>query len=190
MYTAMDAHPLTGQPLVVDRDADDSLHDVVCRAYEAERLTVYRYLASLGLEPEAAQDLTQEVFLRLYLALRRGEDIRMPRAWLFSVASRLFLNVRRNEAAYPRVRGEEAARVLDALPDPTQSTDEALIRRQRLHAVADAVQALSAQQRICLRLRAEGLRYREIADVLGVSVGTVSEFVRRALARLRKVVDA
>lgn len=181
---------LDTQSLIAGCVTHESLHDAVFRAYEAERLTVYRYLASLGLEPEAAQDLTQEVFLKLYVALRQGEDVRVLRAWLFSVASNLFLNVRRSEATYPRVRGEEAARVLDSIPDPRQSTDEALIRRQRLLAVAHAMDALSAQQRVCLRLRAEGLRYREIADVLGVSVGTVSEFIRRALARLKKVIDA
>jgi RNA polymerase sigma-70 factor (ECF subfamily) len=167
----------------------ESLHDVVSRVYEAERLSVYRYLASLGLEPETAKDLTQEVFLKLYVALRRGEEIRMLRPWMFRVASHLFLNVRRGETVAPHLRGDEAVRVIDAFADPGPATDETLIRRQRLQAVASAFRGLSPQQRICLRLRAEGLRYREIAEVLGVSAGTVSEFVRRALARVKKAID-
>jgi RNA polymerase sigma-70 factor, ECF subfamily len=185
----MDAHPHERESLLADCVTPDSPHDVACRAYEVERMTVYRYLASLGLEPEGAKDLTQDVFLKLYVALRQGEEIRMLRPWLFRVASHLFLNVRRGEATAPSLPREDADRAIDVIPDPNPSTDEALIRRQRLLAVAAAVQTLSPQQRICLRLRAEGLRYREIGEVLGVSAGTVSEFVQRALARLKKVID-
>lgn len=185
----MDAHTRQSEALLAGLVTHESLHDVVCRAYEAERMSVYRYLASLGVEPESAKDITQDVFLKLYLALRRGEEIRMLRPWLFRVASHLFLNVRRSESTVFHLRGDEADRAIDAVPDARPSTDEALIRRQRLLGVASAIRALSPQQRICLRLRAEGLRYREIAEVLGVSAGTVSEFVRRALARVKKVID-
>jgi RNA polymerase sigma-70 factor (ECF subfamily) len=56
-------------------------------------------------------------------------------------------------------------------------------RRQRLLAV---VQALPANDQQCLRLRAEGLRYREIATVLGMSLGAVSISLTRSLARLAR----
>jgi RNA polymerase sigma-70 factor (ECF subfamily) len=49
-----------------------------------------------------------------------------------------------------------------------------------------ALEMLSPQQRQCLFLRCEGLRYREIAEVLEISVGTVSEFLRRAINHLRR----
>ena len=50
-----------------------------------------------------------------------------------------------------------------------------------------AVENLSDQQRRCLRLRLEGLRYPDIAAVLGISSSAVGEFLRRAIAKLRKV---
>lgn len=49
-----------------------------------------------------------------------------------------------------------------------------------------AVEGLSKQQRQCLHLRAEGFRYREIGEVLGIRISTVNEFVKRAVSRLRK----
>jgi RNA polymerase sigma-70 factor (ECF subfamily) len=52
----------------------------------------------------------------------------------------------------------------------------------------DGLEALSPQQRRCLYLRAEGLRYHEIAETLGVSLSTVAEYVSRGIARLRKAV--
>ena len=53
--------------------------------------------------------------------------------------------------------------------------------------LAAAVNALPDRERRCLQLRAEGLRYREIARVLGLSLGTVANAMARALARLRRV---
>ena len=185
----MDARPFEGR-LDMTRLPGESLHDFVCRSYEAERMTVYRYLASLGAPPEVAKDLTQDLFLNLYSALRRGSEVRALRPWLFTSASHLFMNWRRGQATHPSISGEEADLIFNAIPfDLDGAPDETMIREQRLRAVAEAIQTLSPQQRICLSLRSEGLRYREIADVLGVSVPTVSEFVRRAIARLRTIID-
>jgi len=55
--------------------------------------------------------------------------------------------------------------------------------RERLR---QAVAKLTPQQRECLRLRASGLRYREIAEVLGIGISSVGELVQRATARLRE----
>jgi len=52
-----------------------------------------------------------------------------------------------------------------------------------------AVESLSEQQKRCLFLRLEGLRYPEIAAAMGISASAVSEFLRRAMARLKKVRD-
>jgi RNA polymerase sigma-70 factor (ECF subfamily) len=54
----------------------------------------------------------------------------------------------------------------------------------RFHA---AIEALSEQQRRCLYLRLEGLRYPEIGSALGISASAVGEFLRRAIVRLKKV---
>jgi RNA polymerase sigma-70 factor (ECF subfamily) len=67
-------------------------------------------------------------------------------------------------------------------PDP----EAALIDRQRRRALAEAVRGLSPQQRNCLHLRAQGLRYREIADAIGISTSAVGEFLRRAVTRLKE----
>jgi RNA polymerase sigma-70 factor (ECF subfamily) len=164
----------------------ESAQDFVCRAYEQERDVIYRYLVSLGVGPETAQDLSQETFLRLYAAIRNGESIRTLRAWLFTVASRLALKDHRAQA---RMAPLDDARY-DAWRETAAATgltsEQALIEQQRLRALREGLATLSRQQQICVHLRSEGLRYREIAGVLGVSVPTVAEFLRRAIARLRR----
>jgi RNA polymerase sigma-70 factor (ECF subfamily) len=65
-----------------------------------------------------------------------------------------------------------------------------LIDRQRNSRVAAAMETLSPQQRHCLYLRSEGLRYREIAEVIGISPSSVNEFLRRSIARLAEAANA
>jgi RNA polymerase sigma-70 factor (ECF subfamily) len=74
------------------------------------------------------------------------------------------------------------------LADRASDPESGLLEREKLQRVHHAVQSLSPQQQQCLYLRAEGLRYREIADTLGVTVSTVAEFLKRAVVRLRKAV--
>ena len=72
----------------------ESLQDLVTRLFEESREDVYRYLLTLGLHPPQAQEAVQEVFLRLYATLRKGEDLQSPRAWVFRVAHNLGLKIR------------------------------------------------------------------------------------------------
>src|SRR5580700_12332450 len=70
------------------------LQDRVAKFFEESRDDVYRYLLTLGLHPPKAQEAAQEVFLRLYATLRKGEEIQNPRAWIFRVAHNLGLKIR------------------------------------------------------------------------------------------------
>src|SRR5690348_9774626 len=76
-----------------------SLHDRVSELYVESREDVYRYLLTLGLEPARAQEAAQEVFLRLYATLRKGESIDNPRAWIFRVAHNYGLKIRMDQTA-------------------------------------------------------------------------------------------
>ncbi len=60
------------------------------------------------------------------------------------------------------------------------------IEREKMARLQNAIAGLSEQQKSCLFLRAEGLRYQEIAQVIGVGTSTVGEFLRRAITRLRR----
>jgi RNA polymerase sigma-70 factor, ECF subfamily len=162
--------------------AATTLHDEVERLFIEARDDVYRYLLTLGLHPPLAQDATQDVFLSLYVALRKGETIRNTRAWVFRVAHNHGLNLREKQDYTRPFEAEMEA----CLPAPEKSAEQALIERERMVRLHNAVEGLSAQQKSCLFLRAEGLRYQEIAQVIGVGTSTVGEFLRRAITRLRR----
>ena len=159
-----------------------SLQDEVAQLFEEMRDGVFRYVLSLGLYPPQAQEATQEVFLRLYAALKRAEPIRNRRAWVVRVAHNLALKLRTQQNSQTAFEPDIETRFADASLNPEQS----LLERERMLRFHRAMQNLSDQQRRCLNLRLEGLRYPEIASVLGISASAVGEFLRRAIVRLRK----
>jgi len=163
--------------------ATENLQLRVESIFRQAREDVFRYLLTLGLYPPQAQEAAQEVFLRLYIALRQGGDIRNERAWIFRVAHNLGLSLRAKEAALKPFDPD----VEDSLTHPDRGPELSAIERDRMRRVNSAVRQLSPQQRHCLFLRAEGFSYREIAEALGVGIPTVGEFLRRAIARIRKL---
>jgi RNA polymerase sigma-70 factor (ECF subfamily) len=72
------------------------------------------------------------------------------------------------------------------LASPAASPERSLLDGERLQRFHHAVEGLSDQQRRCLFLRLEGLRYPEIGATLGISASAVGEFLRRAIVRLKK----
>ena len=159
-----------------------NLQDEVAQLFEEMRDGVYRYVLSLGVPPAQAQETTQEVFLRLYASLKRNDLIRNRRAWVVRVAHNLGLSLRVHKSSCAPFSPDVETR----LADPGLNPEQRLLERERLLCFHRAVENLSEQQQRCLHLRLEGLRYPEIGAVLGISASAVAEFLRRAIARLRK----
>jgi RNA polymerase sigma-70 factor (ECF subfamily) len=168
--------------LARDGSAAVTLHDSVSAFYVEHRQALYRYVLLMGALPAEAQELTQEAFLSLYGVLRRGETVFNWRGWVFRVAHNLAVN---------RARASGPSRSLDEISAPQIAAhgidpETLAINQQRQRRLHAAIARLSAQQRHCLFLRAEGFRYREIADILGIAQPTAGEFLRRAILQLRK----
>ena len=147
--------------------------------FEEQRLSVYRYLVSLGLRPQVAGEITQDSFLRLYRHLRSKGSNDNLRGWVFRVAHNLAMNELKRtpitESAPP-----------DSEIDPGVDPEEALLRKERVRQLKTAIQMLPRRQQQCLHLRAQGLRYREISQVLGIGISSVAESVQRALTALAR----
>jgi RNA polymerase sigma-70 factor (ECF subfamily) len=180
----MSSYPL-GEELagvVQKRRAAMTLQDQVAQLFEEARDDVFRYLLSLGLYPPQAQEATQEVFLRLYTTLKKGEEIENPRGWIFRVAHNLGLKIRARQSSHATFDPD----LESTLAGPAMNPEQNLLEREQALRFHRAVKRLSEQQRRCLLLRLEGLRYPEIGSVLGISSSAVGEFLRRAISRLKK----
>src|SRR5450432_1872564 len=169
--------------IVLRERTTSTLQDQVAQLFVEARDDVYRYLLSLGLHPPQAQEAAQEVFLRLYVTLKKGENIQNPRGWIFRVAHNLGLKIRAKQSTQAPFDAELELR----LRSPELNPEQSLLEREQTMRFHQAVQRLSEQQRRCLFLRLEGLRYPEIGSALGISASAVGEFLRRAMVRLKKV---
>jgi RNA polymerase sigma-70 factor, ECF subfamily len=157
-----------------------SVRERVEHIYEAEREHIYSYLLCFGVPAQRAQELAQDSFVKLYIKMSRGESIENPRAWLYRVAHNAALRFHRREAVFDAL--EAGVEPQGAQPDP----ERALMDEQRKTALRNAILDLSPRQRNCLELRARGLRHWEIAEAIGISTSAASEFLRRAVLRLRE----
>ena len=147
-----------------------------------ERL--FGYVLSFGLTVHDAEDVVQETFLSLFRHLQLGRSRRNLRGWIFRVGHNLALKRRTVVQTAPASVAYED--IATAHHDPSPSVEEQIAFSQRQRRLLAVLDALPEQDQRCLTLRAEGLKYREIAEVLGMSLGSVSISLARSLARLAR----
>jgi RNA polymerase sigma-70 factor (ECF subfamily) len=158
--------------------------DEVIELYNQLRAPLLRYVLATGLSSDDGEEVIQETFLALFCHLRGGKPRQNLRAWLFRVAHNLALKQwykRRNRLAADSIDGAAESHLA---PEP--NPEEILADRQRRQGLLAVFRALPERERCCLHLRAEGLRYREIAQILNMSLGAVSVALTRALAKLAR----
>jgi RNA polymerase sigma-70 factor, ECF subfamily len=167
-------------------NASTQLEEEVVGLFDSLRAPVLRYLLGIGLAVEDGEEIVQEVFLALFRHLREGKPRDNLRGWVFRVAHNLGLKRRAGMARHSNVAGEgETGEVTDPSPNPEDQIATAQ-RQARLLAVLNA---LPEPDQACLHLRAEGLRYREIAEVVGMSLGAVSASLTRSMARMTRAAE-
>lgn len=174
---------LLGAAAQADRVSKPSpLEEEVINLFDQFRDGLLRYTLSAGLSIQDGEEIVQEVFLALFQHLQRGKPRQNLRGWLFRVTHNLALRQRVQSRRRPQIAvGPYEA----ALPvDPAPSPEDQLAGREREGRLQKVLRALPDQDQRCLYLRAEGLRFREIAEALGMSLGSVSMSLGRSLARL------
>jgi RNA polymerase sigma-70 factor (ECF subfamily) len=165
------------------KNRDVALEGEVLRFFDLMRTRLLRYAMSFGITVQDGEDIVQETFLALFHHLQRGRSGSNIHGWLFRVTHNLALKRRMAIQSELAVGITKEIQTLDPRPDPEEHTLFGE-RHARLHAV---LQALSIEDQACLRLRSEGLRYREISKIVGISLGSVSASLSRSLARLEHV---
>ena len=179
----MDASRVLGQVRIAARQqaSEDASIDLAA-LYDAHGVALYRYLVTLLSDAEDAEDALQEVFLGM---LRRsgGDNVADVRAYLFRAARNQALMALRRR----RKRDKERAAAAISWVDPDACEHD---RRGAAIDIDRAVRELPVEQREAILLKvSEGLTFREIAEVLGVPHATAASRYRRALERLRCILE-
>lgn len=152
----------------------------VIELFDQLRDRLLRYLLGFSLPIADSEDIIQETFLALFQHLQAQKSRHNLRGWLFRVAHNLALKHQRSRRDFDSVC-ESIAPVLN--PEELFESNET---QKRLMAV---MLTLPEQSRCCIYLRAEGLRYREIAEVLDISLGSVANCLERSLARIARAAE-
>lgn len=159
---------------------------------------IYGLLFRLTENGEEARDLTQETFLRAFQNIDRFRGEADVRTWIYRIA----INQARNRSRWWRRRRRDATSSLDATPgesgqsiistlaEPSQNPEQQTLARERELALRSALQRLGQAYRETVILRdIEGFTYEEIAETLGINVGTVKSRLARGRRELRKKLE-
>jgi len=184
-FTRSEAFPALRAKSEADlRHRRERLEEEVVGLFEQFRGPLLRYLGSCGLTYPDGEEVIQEVFLSWFQHLQCDKSRENLPGWLFRVSHNLALKRRHRMRRHLESRAEAAAE--DMVIDQGPSPEEQVVNTQTHRRLLSVVSALPEQDRRCLSLRAEGLRYREIAEILGMSLGAVSLSLVRSLARIAR----
>jgi RNA polymerase sigma-70 factor (ECF subfamily) len=154
--------------------------DYLFRTYHTP---LVRYLTRRLGDRDWAEEVAQETFLR---ALRHG-PVESERAWLFAVATNLVRDEARKDARRRKHLALLAEQERDSHVEPEPTSLE---RAQESALARKAVDSIAERDRLALLMREEGLDYHEIAEALGLSVGSIGTTLLRARRRLAEAYDA
>jgi RNA polymerase sigma-70 factor, ECF subfamily len=144
-------------------------------------------------QTDLAEDMAQEIFLKVYQQLPRYKEQGKFSSWLFRLATNFCLNEIKRAKKHPQIsldeQYEDSEQYLhQRLADPSQEPpDQSLERQELIKQVQQALLSLPQTQRIALILsQYENMTYQEIATVLNTSVSAVESLIFRAKQSLRK----
>jgi len=157
------------------------------------RRPMVNFMYRMARNSAAAEDLAQEVFLRVYRSREGYEASAKFTTWLYRIATNLAMNhVRdtRNERPEKTVSldepDQETGLTMD-VPDASLSAEQAILRRERLAAIRQRVQALPERQRLAVLMhKYQQMDYKQIGDVLKLSESATKSLLFRAYETLRE----
>jgi len=169
---------------------DQSAFDYLVQKY---RRPLVSFMYRMARNTAAAEDLAQEVFLRVYRARETYEASAKFTTWMYRIATNLAVNhARDTRHERPEVTvsldepDEETGSTMD-VADGTVSAEEALVRRERLAAIRSKVEALPERQRLAVIMhKYQQMDYKQIAGVLKLSESATKSLLFRAYETLRE----
>ena len=171
-------YPLASMLALAGKSSSD-LEQAVSQLYGVMHKPVCGYVSSILRDPSAAEDVAQEAFLRLYRHVHEGHTVSDVRSWLFRVAHNL---------AHDRLRSSADialdADIEESFTAPGANAEQQVLEGERRERIDAALNTLSPRERSCLELRAEGLVYREIGEILGIRTSSVVTFLARAIRKI------
>src|SRR5690242_3505799 len=168
---------------------DDSAFEYLVQKY---RRPMVNFMFRMSHNAAVAEDLAQEVFLRVYRSRESYEPSAKFTTWLYRIATNLAVNHAR-DTRHERPENTVAIDAQDEetglgfdVPDTSLSAEEQILRRERLAAIRERVQGLPERQRMAVMMhKYQQMDYRQIAEILKLSESATKSLLFRAYESLR-----
>ncbi|MBC8127343.1 MAG: sigma-70 family RNA polymerase sigma factor [Gloeobacteraceae cyanobacterium ES-bin-144] len=170
----------------------DGDHGAFRELVERHQNAVIGTVAKMLGNPSEAEDISQQVFLRVWRHAKRYRPEAKFTTYLFTITRNLVFNETRRRSRKKEVSSDEREEVANLLVEasPDRQPDAELLQAELQQAVDQAIASLPETQRMAVVLRRyEQLSYEEIADVLGLSVSAVKSLLFRARTALREALS-
>jgi RNA polymerase sigma-70 factor (ECF subfamily) len=172
------------------REGDQSAFEYLVQKY---RRPMVSFMYRMARNSAVAEDLAQEVFLRVYRSRETYEASAKFSTWLYRIATNLAVNhARDTRHERPEVQvsldepDDDTGTTLE-LPDASLNAEQQMVRRERLLAIRRKVEALPEQQRLAVIMhKYQQMDYKQIADVLKKSESATKSLLFRAYETLRE----
>lgn len=154
---------------------------------------LYRFVLGYVKDTEMAQDITQNVFLKVWRNVKKIDKSKNFKSWIYTIAKNTALDVIKSKKAIPfsNFEDEKGKNILtEKLLDASLLPDRMAIIKEHHHIFREAIGKLSLKyQSVLVLYYYQYLNFREIAEVLKESINTIKSRHRRGLLMLAKVVD-
>ena len=151
--------------------------------YRRRQGSVYRFALQMSGSSSLAEDVTQEVFIRLYKHMDSLPDLEMLRPWLIRVAINLARNTVRGNI---RANTRDENYVKESVESSVFSVESEYEQQSGVSEINRALNKVKEPHRSCLVLKQQGLSYREIAESLSLNETSIGTYVARARAEFMR----
>lgn len=173
---------------IVQRRLSAAAHEKILELYDEYRPKLYRYMRSMHLGCDHADEIIQETFMRLTIELLKDNEIENVQGWIVRVAHNLAVTFQKRQRR-SLVPSEGIDFMLQNRVDPSLSPEEAYSNKEQFRTLHAALSKLNPQHRQCFQMRAQGLRYKDIGLALGVSEQRAAFLVKQVAVRLAAICD-
>lgn len=169
----------TINPLDIKYNSEKHNNEDFKKAYESYYPVIFKHAAYITGSIQAAEDITQETFMKLYNSPPSHTNVI---AWLTTVSSNLSYNHLRNiknrESKEPEIAEDGLGNVI--------SIEDIAIKNHEIRLTKKILNSLPPRDRMCLLLKFSGYKYNEIAEVIGLDFASIGTTLARAQAKFKE----
>ena len=163
-------------------EGDENAFGTLFNTYTAQ---LHPYIKGIIKSEMMVEEIIQETFIRVWMNRDKLPEIKVPKAWIFTIASNLCFNYLRDQA-----RQDKLVKVVSDKTNLSEDQQEATELKELKRTIQEAVDRLPPQRKLIWKMqREQGMKIAEIAEQLNIAVPTVKNTLTKSLLFIRKYLE-